>query len=267
MADEALAATEADQEALNTPSEDEQDTQQEAPADDPIENLARELGWRPKEEFGGPEEKWRPAADFIREGREVQRSLNRELKTVREEVSRISRTSAQLMADKIAERDSYWQNIHRKAVEDGDVETAERAVTERAKLKTAAEPDSGPPPETRAFIEKHKSWFNVDPLATMRTQEICAQLAKHGVPIPQQLEQAERAIRKEFPELFPAPAKTPAAVQTATSRNASTTSRKKGYADMPAESQKMAQDYLKKHGIPLEKFAESYFAQDERKVG
>jgi len=274
VADEELSGTEA-VEAEAAPVEDappaeasEATTEATEDEPEPIRQLASELGWRPKDQFRGDPDEWKPAGDFIRASRDINQSLSRELRGVRDQVSRMEQVSSRLLADKIAERDSYWQGIHRKAVEDGDVQLAERAVTERDKLRDAApKQDDGLPPETAAFVEKNRSWFNVDPLATMRAQEICDSLAKRGTPIPEQLQHAERAIRKEFPELFPKPAKPPAGVQTGQSRNAASSSRKKGFADMPAESQTMAKQYNKEHGIPLEKFAESYWSDQERKVG
>lgn len=239
-------------------------------APDPIEALASEMGWAPKDQFRGDEADWKPAADFIKAGRDINRSMARELRGVREEVSRIARTSAQITADKIAERDAYWQDVHAKAVDEGDGVTARKAVDELVKLKAATPATDAPPPETNEFISKHKSWFGVDPLATSRAKRIAAELAEEGYDTTEQLRQVERAIRKEFPEHFDPPAKRPAGVQTATSRNANNSGRAKGFADMPAESQAMARDFLARHGVPLEKTAASYWAdieRNERKVG
>lgn len=234
---------------------------------DPIEALAAEMGWAPKDQFRGDEADWKPASEFIKAGRDINRSMARELRGVREEVTRIAQTSAQITADKIAERDAYWQGVHAKAVEDGDGAVAKRAVDELVKLKseTTAAP-AGPPPETTDFIERHKAWFGKDPLATSRAKRLADELAADGYDTAEQLRQVERAIRKEFPEHFPA-VKQPAGVQTGQARNANRANRQKGFADMPAESQAMARDYLERHGIPLEKTAASYWAQNERKVG
>lgn len=237
---------------------------------DPVADLARKIGWKPKEEFAGDPELWKPADEFIVASRDVQKGLSRELKTVREEVSRIGRTSAemseQIKARAIAERDSYWRGIHKQAVEDGNVELAERAVDERTKLKAAApQPSNDPPAETRDFTEKHKAWFGVDPLATSRAKALADALAKDGYDIPTQLREVERAIKKEFPEHFPAPAKTPAGVQTAGSRSTDTGSRQKGFADMPEASRQMALDYEKRHGIKKDDFARSYWADEAKK--
>jgi hypothetical protein len=258
-----------------------QEQQQEEQAEpEAITALASEMGWVPRDQFRGDPDDWKPATDFIRTGKDIQRGLSRELRGVRDEVSRISRTSADLAEQvrerAVAERDAYWARVQAKGVEEGKQDVVDRAVDERMKIRVEAEkakdtaPDNGPPPETAAFVERHKAWFNVDSLATMRAQEICDQLAKRGVAIPEQLQQAERAIRKEFPELFPKSAKQPAGVQTGQSRSSGGSSSKaRGYADMPAESQAMARDMLDRHGIPLEKTAESYWkeAEKQRKVG
>lgn len=234
-----------------------------------VEDLAREMGWRPESEFKGDPSEFRSAEQFIREGREVQRSLTRELRGVREEVSRMGQVSSRIMADELAKRDEHWQARLARAVEDGKLEDAKTASAELAKIDTERKQTGAtpaPPAETSDFMERNKVWFDVDPLATLRAKEIADSLAKNGVSIPEQLRQVERAIRKEFPEHFPAPAKTPPGTQTGASRSAATGSRTKGYADMPEASRKMADEYEKTHGVPKENFAKSYWADQERRV-
>jgi hypothetical protein len=163
-------------------------------------------------------------------------------------------------------------------VEDGDEAAASRAVNEIVKLKTQTPaPAAGPPPETLSFMEKNKAWMGTqgadgkwqggDPLARTRAIVLAEQFAAQGYGYDEQLQLAERAIRKEFPEHFPAPAKTPPGVQTGSNRNAGQGSGKKGFADMPPESQAIAKDLLARQGVPLEDFARRYFEQQQRKVG
>lgn len=238
---------------------------------DPIADLASEMGWVPQEQFRGNPDEWKPAADFIKAGRDINRSMSRELKGMRDQVERIGRTTSQLIEDKVAERDAYWQGQHAKAVETGNLELAERAIDERLKLKGQPSPAGEPPrdpPETADFKSRNAEWFGKDRLATARAMEIAENLAKLGDDIPTQLREVERAIRKEFPEHFKAAAKPPAQTQTGGTRAAATTSRAKGFADMPPESQKLAKEYETKHGIKPETFAASYWAdQAKRKVG
>jgi hypothetical protein len=270
MADEELDATEAEG-ALDAPVEEAAETQQTEEQQEPeaVITLAAELGWKPKEEYRGDPNDWKPAADFIRASRDINQSLSRELRGVRDQVTRMERVSSELLRDKLAERDAQWAAKQAQAVEDGNNPEVDRIVSKRIELRQMAPVVDDTPPETVDFMERNKAWFGKDRLATLRAREICGQLAKDGVPPAEQLRDAERAVRKEFPELFPAPAKQAPGVQTATSRNANTASRRKGFADMPAESQQMAVQYQKDHGIPKEKFAESYWNDIEksRRVG
>lgn len=284
MADEDLAAAEAGQGGDDAPGADALadpniDPNADPNADagdaggeaqlDPIANLASEMGWVPKEEFRGDPDEWKDAPDFIRAGKDINRSIGKQLRSMQDQLERVTRTSSQIMADKLAERDAYWADMQAKAVEDNDQAAVDRIVSKRIELRQQQPADTGPPPETRDFIERNKAWFGVDRLATLRAEEITEKLAKKGIPPAEQLADAERIVRKEFPELFKAPAKPPAATQTAQSRNATTSSRKKGFADMPAESQALARQYQKEHGVKLETFAESYWADLEksRRVG
>ena len=270
MADDTELAPAEELEPSAAPAEGADDQQQP----DPIEALAGEVGWVPQDQWQGEPTEWRPAADFLKTGREITRSVSRKLRNMEDQLSRVTATSSQILTDKIAERDAYWRNQHRQAVEDGNHDLAERAVEERVKLKAEAPAANGAAPlpsETADFMERHKSWMGKDPLATMRAEELANQLAQRGVPIPEQLVQVERAIRREFPEHFAQPGKAPAAVQTGQARNSGRGSGKKGFADMPPESQTMAKDYLERHGIPLEDFAKRYFENEatiqQRRVG
>jgi hypothetical protein len=264
MADEELTAAEAEGAVVASEEEAAEAQQIEEQEPEAVVSLASELGWKPKDQYRGDPNDWKPATDFIRASRDINQSLSRELRGVRDQVSRMESVSSQLLRDKLAERDAYWANQQAEAVKDGDHAAVDRIVSERLKIRQEAVPVDDTPPETQDFIERNKAWFGKDRLATMRAREICGQLAKDGVPPAEQLRDAERAIRKEYPELFPTPAKQAPGVQTATSRNASTTSRKKGFADMPSESQQMAISYEKEHGVKREKFAESYWADVEK---
>ena len=271
MADEASAVT-ADEEVVVTPGagEDDQnnDGGEQRQADETIESIASELGWVPQDQWRGEAEAWRPAADFIRAGRDINRSLSRDLRSMREQMDRLGGVTESIVADRVAQRDAYWAEQQRLAVEKGDHKAVEKAVEERAKLKTEAPPaPAGLPPETAEWTERHKAWFGKDPLATSRAKQIAEMLAKDGVQIDEQLRQVERAIKKEFPEHFGSAPKPPAATQTGGSRASGGSRGPKGYADMPPESQKLAQEYERRLGVKKEDFARSYWADQERKVG
>jgi hypothetical protein len=235
---------------------------QQQPSDDtpePIANLARDLGWTPREEWHGEPEKWKPAEQFIRDGREIQQTTSRELKAMREQMERLGGVTETIVRDKVAERDAYWQQQFNQAVEDGDTEKATALLDKRP---TAQPAQQGPDPQVSAWVAKNP-WFNTDPLAQARAQELSERL-KH-LPVADQLAQVERAVRKEFPEHFPK-AKDPPATQTAEARNTRASNRVKGFADMPAESQAVARDMMRRHpDLTLEAFAKSYWADQATK--
>ncbi len=259
MADELDPALEGADEQLDAPVIEE-DT-------DPIAELAAKIGWSPQDQWKGDPDKWKPADEFILAGRDIQSATKDRLRNVEAQLARFGRIAGSLAEEKAAERDTYWREQHAKAVEDGDLPAAEKAAEQIGKVREAAQP--GPDPTAAAWVAKNE-WFNTDPLATMRAKEISDKLGAAGIPVPEQLTQIDRAIRKEFPELFPAPAKAAPGVQTGQGRPAAASNRVKGFADMPAESQQMARDMNRRNpGVSIESIAKSYWADvaNQRKVG
>lgn len=256
MADEDLASVE-EAEALElAPQTGGEETPQEN--DNPIEKLATELGWSPNDQFRGDPDKWKPADQFIRDGRDIQQTTARELRAMRDQMERLGGVTTQIVQDKMAERDAYWRSQFNQAVEDGDTERAAKLVEQRP---AAQPPQPGADPTVAQWVGQNE-WFTKDPLAQARAQEISDRL-KH-LPVQDQLAQVERAIRKEFPEHFAAPAKQPPATQTGQTRTAAPSNRARGFADMPADSQKMALDYEQRLGVKKEDFAKSYWADKGR---
>jgi hypothetical protein len=237
---------------------------EEAP--DPVAEIASELGWVPKEQFRGNPDEWKPAKDFIRAGKDIQKTTRRELKEVRSIVENMSRTHAALFEQQLAEKDAYWQGKLRESVDAGDLEGVEHAAQQRQKLQQA-HPSQSVPPETAEFLRRNDAWFDKDPLATQRAREVVDAYAKAKRSPAEQLEAAERQVRKEFPELFPQPAKAPPSVAQPPSRAASATSRAKGFHDMPKPFQDAAREMVERGAIPnTDVYVANYFKQ-QRKVG
>lgn len=255
MADEDLALEGDDAQVEDTGADD---TTQTDDTPEPIANLARDLGWTPRDEFRGDPEKWKPAEQFIRDGRDIQRSLADQLKGIKSEVERFGRVSAQLVEDKVAERDTYWKAQFKEAVDVGDLEAADKARRELTRLETSApQGDASVVNDWRA----KNPWYDSDPAAQIRAQEVAARAAAMNKTPAEQLAAAEAIIRKEFPEHFAAPAKRPPATQTGQTRTATVTNRAKGFADMPAESQRMAKEMVARNpSVTLEAIANSYWA-------
>jgi hypothetical protein len=239
--------------------EDTEGAEQQQETPEPIASLAKELGWVPKEEFRGEPDKWKPAEQFIRDGRDIQQTTARELRSLREQMERVGSVTETIIQDRVATAQAEWQRKMAQAVDDGDTETALKLADQRP---TAKPNGTGPDPTVQSWVAKNP-WFNSDPLARVKAEELSGRLAH--LPVPEQLAQVERAIRKDFPEHFAAPAKQPPGVQTGQSRNPNPSNRVKGFADMPLESQQVARDFERLNGVPKDDFAKQYWANQAKK--
>lgn len=244
--------------------EDGGEPQVEDQQDDPVANLAREMGWAPKDEFRGDPDAWKPADQFIRDGRDIQRSLADKLKAIESQTQTFGRIAEQLANDKVKERDSYWQAQLDKAVDEGDHDLKKEALENLRKPAEQSQPQTMPNAEVEEWKSRN-SWFTTNPTAQAVATDT-AERFKH-LPVAQQLDLAERAVRRDFPELFKQPAKDPPATQTGQSRKAAPSNRVKGFADMPAESQRMARDMADKNpGLTIEAIAKSYWADQAQQA-
>lgn len=267
MADE-NEETGAAQEVIDAPAPDapppEPPEEQES---DPVEALARDIGWTPKDEFKGDPEAWKPATEFIKAGRDIQRNLSRDVQELKANISNMSRTSATLLQQQLADRDAYWAAQHSDAIEQGDVNAANFANQQRGMVAQQYQQANRPVilPEAAEFAERNKAWFQRDPLATRRAFEVTETYAQAGKSAAEQLEAAELQVRKEFPELF-GQAKPQANVNTQGQRTATASARKKGLHDMPAEAQAVARDMVERGVIPnVDVYVSNYFNQ--KRVG
>ena len=59
-----------------------------------VEELAQRMGWKPKEQFRGDPDKWRPADEFILQGHEIQRSLSSDPRPTSRRSTRATSTPA-----------------------------------------------------------------------------------------------------------------------------------------------------------------------------
>lgn len=246
------------------------------PADDtpePIVELARDMGWTPRDEYTGPPESFKDARTFIRDGRDIQREASREVKALRTQLDTIAKTTGSIVEQQVKERVDQLTAKYTKAVEDGDATEAFKLSREIDTAMAAAKPpaQSGQSPEAQAFAERNANWFNKpgNEYATARAVEICNMLASQGyTDHGTQLRIAEQRLRQEMPQLFgkglngkPAPG-----VNAPGSRAAGPSSREKGWSDMPLESQKALEGIIERNpSITKEQIAKNYWANEAAK--
>lgn len=251
MADEELAPD--GDEALELERDEDQQEEREPTASE----IAARMGWRPKDEWQGDPEAWKPADKFILDGGDIQKTTSRELKAVRDQLDRIGNVTETIIQDKVAQARSEWEAKIRQAAIDGD----EEATLALARQQPGApQQRNGADPTVAAWVAQ-RPWMNTDPAAAAVARAVSEQYA--SLPVERQLEEAEKAVRARFPEHFPRAAKDPPATQTGSSRKAAPSNKIKGFADMPDDAQKLARDYEDRLNVKKEDFAKSYWRNRE----
>lgn len=233
-----------------------------------IEEVASELGWVPQDKFRGPTEKWKPAAQFIRDGRSIQEKSARELKEVRQTLDVVARTSGAILAERLQDERARLASQYAAAVEKGDPDAAWRASNAIRAIDTQAatvtSPVRRPEPETEQWVSKNTRVMK-DPIASKRALAICDEYARAGYSTQDQLANTEQLMRREFPHLFDD--KPPPQVNGAATRNtAAQATGAKTARDMPKAAQDVAKDMVDRGLIPnVDAYAKNYFAELEKR--
>lgn len=243
------------------------DPNADPPAPPTVEEVAASIGWTPKDKFTGPEDKWKPADKFIIDGRKAERNMKRSLEEMRSTLDTLSKTSGQIMEDKLREQADALAKRYESAVEAGDTKAAAEALRGHDRVLAKAEgkePTARPAPssETEAWASKNSRVLK-DPLAAQRAVQLCEPYAKANYSAADQLAAIDPIMRREFPHLYDD--KAPASVEAPRTRSFTQQARGKTAADMPKELREYAED-LKDRGLikDVEDVARNYFARQAK---
>ena len=268
----------------------------EAPAQNEIEDVAKELGWNP--DYDGEDAK--TAREFIINSKEIQKTqrdhakkLKEQLEATRGEVDELrngfSEFENHLRTTHAADVARWKSEIaelkaeHKSAMRDGDVDAAERLerkIESTEKMQPKEPPKTAFPgakdvakwvTETEWYNEK-ASGYNAD--AKSFADAIYAenfvygpdgQPARMKLPVPKLLKKIEREVKKEFPELFEEEQKKPTApsVEGAGHRVAPKTTKIKSIKDLPDGARQAADRFVNKMKIMTEaEYIKDYLAQE-----
>jgi hypothetical protein len=243
----------------------------ETPVVETAEDVARKIGWVPKDEFKGNPDDWKPATDFIISGRDIQRGYATELKGLRSQIDVMARTTADIVKDRLEAQRAELTGRYNELVEEGNAAEAFKVSQRLLDIdrRVAAPPPGAPPPEVADFVERNKTWYDVDPAATLRAREVSDKLAARGASVADQLQAAERIVRTEFPDLFQGQRngqRAAPAVHRPGSRSAAPSNKAKTFADLPPDNQKVARMMVENGSIPdVEAYSKYYWKNAEGK--
>lgn len=224
-----------------------------------LEVIASDLGWSPKENWRGDEAEWKPASEFLRETAKINKSLRNDQKSMRDQLSRLERTTS-TMIDRV--RVEEREKLEAQFAEAVDMGNHDEARSVSAKLAEVSQPVADP--SVSDFAARNATWFQIDPIATQVAMATAEMHARAGKSASEQVEAAEAVVKQRFPELFPdeRKAKPQAQTEEGASRTANVqVSRKKGYADLPPEAKRAAIEFEKK-GVSKDAYADEYWKEN-----
>lgn len=245
----------------------------EAPS---IEDRARDMGWRPKEEFKGDEARWVDAETFVKKGEEILPIIRANAKKVEAENAALKNDLATLKKD-VAEFRKYHSQTEKRAYERAikDLETRQAEAVEANDVKAVREitreiadlskdvrtDDNGDDlkkTQQDAFASwvQDNPWFKTDTVLKGAALAIADELAADGMVDPEkQLAEVAKRIRAEFPQKFENERrKAPAAVEGSTPTRKAGKSR----ADLPPEARQQMDRWVKQGLLTEKQFLADY---------
>lgn len=247
-------------------------------AEPTIEDRAKDMGWRPKEEFKGDDSRWVDAETFVKKGEEILPILKANAKKTEAERDALKADLASLKND-VAEFRKYHSQTEKRAyerairdleerqaeaVEANDLKTVRSITKEIASLSKDVQTDeAGAPyqtPDHAKTLNQWKGenpWFGSDRVMTASANAVADELEIAGVKGAEQLAEVAKRMRAEFPHKFEnAARKAPAAVEGSTpTRRAGKT-----WADLPPEARTVADRWVKQGLVTKETYLKDYFS-------
>lgn len=184
---------------------------------DPVEQAAREQGWRPKEEYEGDPAKWVSAETFVSRA-----PLFEKIDELNKKIRALDQNNKALVGHYQKVREVEYNRAledlkrqHRTALEEGELIIADEIKDQIAELRTeqkaqvvqpAAVVDDSPSPEFTAWVGNN-TWYKNDEELRDVADGYGLTLAKKGLPPKEVLLKVAEHIRKAFPEKFRNPNK------------------------------------------------------------
>lgn len=194
-----------------------------------VETHARNMGWKPKEQWKGDTSKWEDAQSFVDRTMSMVPLLQARNKDLDKTIAQMKRQMDQQttsMADLVrttrkAEQVGYNRAMRelaekrRAAIREGDEQAVEAVEQEMRELGPAPPPPDDPKPNgagngqaepdpVAVAWAKQNPWFRQDPIAAQVASMTLDQLEREepDLTLEERLTEVTRRIRRRFPEHF-----------------------------------------------------------------
>jgi len=196
--------------------EDEDEEDDESPSMS-VEDLAREMGWVPKDEYTRGEDSWVNAAEFIKKGNELHHKFRDDVKSLRkqnadmlkgvEDVKKHVRRTYEAENRRLRDELEGLKAQKLEAIEDADPDRVAQIEEKMEAIQKKEVPVEEEVPSNPDFDEWYESggkdWYKVDPEKTAYADEQ-AQLPEHrGLSFKKLIKVIESRMAKVFPDHEP----------------------------------------------------------------
>lgn len=233
---------------------------------DPIETKARDMGWRPKEEFDGDESEFIDAKEFVRRQPLFEKieHLSKELKRIKQGHELLVEHTKKLKDTEYKRALEQVKALRKQAIMDGETDKAlmyEEKLEEVEQMRTdyqeqAAQLEQPAQEEHPAFAawRSQNAWYGKDEARTAYADSLGNKLARQGLTRETVLEEVAKAVRKEFAHKFTNPNREKAGSVEAPTRKAT----KAVEFDMPEQDRVVMNKILRAGGITKDEYMQQY---------
>jgi hypothetical protein len=203
-------------EEVKVPEGTQEQTPEAAPA--PFEAKALEMGWRPKEEWDGPEEEFIDAKEFVR-----RQPLFEKIESQSKSIKQLAQAFEALKTHHTKVKETEYQRAlaslkaaKREALRDGETDRAlayeekideveqQKAEFDAEAQKVQVPQEAQAHPEFVAWKQKN-NWYSRDQELREFADSYGTTLARKGMQPAEVLDAVAKQIRKAFPEKFTNP--------------------------------------------------------------
>jgi len=207
------------------PDEKPEKEPEKTPEEVSVESLAREMGWKPSDDFQGHKDDYVDAATFIRRSKDIQDTMRQHLKENKKKLTSFEKAlddfkshservfKAQLASQR--EQIKQLQKDRRAAIEEGDIERVDDIENQLTDIVRNVEPERTTEPEpdseeVEVFEEwlGENQWFGVpkvrkgDPDMTEYALRLADEPKFKALPYARRLKKVTEAVKDMFPEHF-----------------------------------------------------------------
>lgn len=243
---------------------------------------ARRLGWVPQEEFKGDPEQWRDADDFLKRGEEIHGFMKADLERLHTTLTQRDKELAEIRSTmeefrkfhNETEARAYKRAIDElkamkaDAVREGDGDKVVELDEQIDELREAqrSKPAGNTAQKTEQINREYLDWLpqNRWYVEDVELQQIAheeGELIKARYPDllgKAFLDKVTERVKKVAPDKFENPMRSQSSVASSSDSRPSTSKKKRGYNDLPAEAKEACDRFVKQKLLTVEQYLAEY---------